>query len=233
MLFQDNMTPTLYSQAKPRDKPTRSLQSSEKGRRGPRDPGYWGCREKPAGLKGRTPKTGGSGCQWSWMLQADRGGSSTQSFREQGASGVVEWAAALVLGHDPQGSLYQVLLVPYEGLTAYAPTSRLPSMQSTPAWECIHTYSCPLVAPSRGGRAASAALTPERMGGPHGPHWRPPVWPPAPGCPGQQGLIWSGRSTVPKACHSLRSVEPESPQRNRAALSPLLPQHSPHNLATR
>ncbi|MXQ87450.1 hypothetical protein E5288_WYG000147 [Bos mutus] len=55
----------------------------------------------------------------------------------------------------------------------------------------------------------------------------------APGCPGQQGLIWSGRSTVPKACHSLRSVEPESPQRNRAALSPLLPQHSPHNLATR
>lgn len=29
--------------------------------------------------------------------------------------------------------------------------------------------------------------------------------------------------------HPLRSVEPESPQRNRAALSPLLPRHSPHH----
>lgn len=102
MLFQDNMTPTLYSQAKPRDKPMRSLQSSEE-RRGPRDPGYWGCREKPAGLKGRTPKTGGSGCQWSWMLQADRGGSSTQSVREQGASGLVDGLELWCCDTTPRG----------------------------------------------------------------------------------------------------------------------------------
>lgn len=215
MLFQDNTTPTLYSQAKPQDKPMRSLQSSEKEGRGPRDPGHWGCREKPAGLKGRTPKIGGSGCQWGWMLQADRG-ASTRSLGKGVRLGLVEWAAALVLGHDPQGPLYQVLLVPHGGLTAYAPASRLPSMQSTPAWEWIRTC------PSRGGQAASAALAPQTAGG---PHWIPPVWPPAWGCLGQQGLIWSGSSTVPQSLssHSLRSVEPESPQRNRAALSPLLP----------
>ena len=57
------------------------------------------------------------------------------------------------------------------------------------------------------------------------------VWPPARGCLGQQGLIWSGGSTVPQSLSI--SAEPESPQRNRAALSPLLSRHSPHDSGTR
>lgn len=64
MLFQDNTTPILYSQAKPRDKPTPSPELRGGGERtqGPR---ALGLQEKSAGLKGRIPKTGGSRYQWS------------------------------------------------------------------------------------------------------------------------------------------------------------------------
>ena len=147
------------------------------------------------------------------MLKADRGGTSTRPFRERGASGAGGVGRSSGVGTRlPRGpstkfswshTREQDCMCSHFPASLHAET-RLCENVFTPTHACWQQ-------PPPGGQAASAALIPDRAGGLL--HRIPPVWSPAPGCPGQQGLIWSGGRTVPQSLlrHPLRTVEPTHP----------------------